>query len=58
MKAKESASEPSRKGRLSLGWSGKGGVRTREKKSRFNRRVGSGGRTKTGIEEERVKGAL
>ena len=32
-------------------------VRTREKNSLFNRGVGSGGRTKTGIEEERVKGA-
>ena len=29
-------------------------VRTREKNSRFNRGVGSGGRTKTGIEEERA----
>ena len=29
-------------------------VRTREKNSRFNRGVGSEGRTKTGIEEERA----
>ena len=29
-------------------------VRTREKNSRFNQGVGSRGRTKTGIEEERA----
>ena len=35
MKAKESASEPSRKGRLSLGWSGKGCCEDARKKFTF-----------------------
>ena len=40
MKAKESASEPSRKGRLSLGWSGKGCCEDTRKKFTFQSGVG------------------
>ena len=53
MKAKETASEPSRKGRLSLEWSGKGCCEETRKKFTFESGGGERGRTKTGIEEER-----
>ena len=50
LKAKETASEPSRKGRLSLGWSGKGCC---EKKFTFQ----SGGVGRVGGERRADKGS-